>query len=141
SYPDDPSMPHLEDIYASPSAGIFTSSSYDDEGVVTDFNNLETTVNTRSKVHKNSEARALVWVFVDLPFGKKASGTKWVYRNKKDERGVIVRNKARLFAKGHRQEDKIHYDEVFAHVTRIEAIRIFLAFASDLLLLLYYISK
>nr|GFC81720.1 ribonuclease H-like domain-containing protein [Tanacetum cinerariifolium] len=45
SYPDDPSMPHLEDIYASPSAEIFTNSSYDDEGVVTDFNNLETTVN------------------------------------------------------------------------------------------------
>nr|GEZ24323.1 ribonuclease H-like domain-containing protein [Tanacetum cinerariifolium] len=44
SYPDDPSMPHFEDIYASPSAGIFTDSSYDDEGVVTDFNNLETTV-------------------------------------------------------------------------------------------------
>ncbi|GJX16775.1 ribonuclease H-like domain, reverse transcriptase, RNA-dependent DNA polymerase [Tanacetum coccineum] len=48
-----------------------------------------------------------VWVLVDLPYGKKAIGTKWVYRNKKDERGVVVRNKARL-----------------------EAIRIFLAFAS-----------
>nr|GFB80622.1 hypothetical protein [Tanacetum cinerariifolium] len=45
SYPDDPLMPHLKDIYASPSEGIFTDSSYDDEGVVTDFNNLETTVN------------------------------------------------------------------------------------------------
>nr|GEU40018.1 putative ribonuclease H-like domain-containing protein [Tanacetum cinerariifolium] len=44
SYPIDPSMPHLEDIYASPSVGIFTDLSYDDEGVVTDFNNLETTV-------------------------------------------------------------------------------------------------
>nr|GEX38452.1 putative ribonuclease H-like domain-containing protein [Tanacetum cinerariifolium] len=60
SYPDDPSMPHIEDIYASPSAGIFSNSSYDDEGVVTDFNNSETTVNTRSKVHKNSEAHTLV---------------------------------------------------------------------------------
>nr|GEZ56986.1 ribonuclease H-like domain-containing protein [Tanacetum cinerariifolium] len=86
-YPDDPLMPHLEDIYASQSEGIFTDSSYDDEGVVTDFNNLETTVNvcptpttrihsihpktqilgdpmsvfqTRSKVNKNLEAYALV---------------------------------------------------------------------------------
>nr|GEU68232.1 hypothetical protein [Tanacetum cinerariifolium] len=42
--PDDPLMPHLEDIYASPSEGIFTNSSYDDEGVVTDFNKLETTM-------------------------------------------------------------------------------------------------
>nr|GFB15445.1 hypothetical protein [Tanacetum cinerariifolium] len=45
SYPDDPSMPYLEDIYASPSEGIFIDSSYDDDGVVTDFNNLETTMN------------------------------------------------------------------------------------------------
>nr|GFB97523.1 hypothetical protein [Tanacetum cinerariifolium] len=44
SYPNDPLMTHLEDIYASPSEGIFTDSSYDDEGVVTDFNNLDTTV-------------------------------------------------------------------------------------------------
>ncbi|GJT57972.1 retrovirus-related pol polyprotein from transposon TNT 1-94 [Tanacetum coccineum] len=71
-----------------------------------------------------------VWVLVDLPYRKKAIGTKWVYRNKKDERGVVVRNKARLVAQGHRQEEGIDYDEVFAHVARLEAIRIFLAFAS-----------
>ncbi|GKB03547.1 copia protein, partial [Tanacetum coccineum] len=52
-----------------------------------------------------------VWILVDLPYGKKAIGTKWVYRNKKDERGVVVRNKARLVAQGHRQEDGIDYDE------------------------------
>nr|GEU91044.1 putative ribonuclease H-like domain-containing protein [Tanacetum cinerariifolium] len=130
SYLNDPLIPHLEDIFASPSEGIFTNSSYDDEGVITDFNNLESTVNvsptpttrihtihpktqilgdlmsavqTRSKVKKNLEAHAL-----------KAIGTKWVYRNKKDERGVVVRNKARLVAQGHRQEEGIDYDEVFA---------------------------
>ncbi|GJT73402.1 putative ribonuclease H-like domain-containing protein [Tanacetum coccineum] len=70
-----------------------------------------------------------VWILVDLPYGKKAIGTKWVYRNKKDERGVVVRNKARLVAQGHRQEEGIDYDEVFAPVARIKAIRIFLAFA------------
>ncbi|GJS72084.1 putative ribonuclease H-like domain-containing protein [Tanacetum coccineum] len=70
-----------------------------------------------------------VWVLVDLPYGKKAIGTKWVYRNKKDERGVVVINKARLVAQGHRQEEVIDYDEVFAPVTRLEAIRI-LTFAS-----------
>ncbi|GJT94234.1 putative ribonuclease H-like domain-containing protein [Tanacetum coccineum] len=57
-------------------------------------------------------------------------GTKWVYRNKKDERGIVVRNKARLVAQGHTQEEGIDYDEVFAPVARIEAIRIFLAYAS-----------
>ncbi|GKF23906.1 putative ribonuclease H-like domain-containing protein, partial [Tanacetum coccineum] len=55
-----------------------------------------------------------VWILVDLPFGKKAIETKWVYRNKKDERGVVVRNKA-----------------------RIEAIRIFLAFASYMGFIVY----
>ncbi|GJW85064.1 putative ribonuclease H-like domain-containing protein [Tanacetum coccineum] len=78
-----------------------------------------------------------VWILVDLPYGKKAIGTKWVYRNKKDERGVVVRNKARLVAQGHRQEEGIDYDEVFAPVARLEAIRIFLAFASYMGLIVY----
>ncbi|GKC27586.1 putative ribonuclease H-like domain-containing protein [Tanacetum coccineum] len=78
-----------------------------------------------------------VWILVDLPHGKKAIGTKWVYRNKKDERGVVVRNKARLVAQGHRQEEGIDYDEVFSPVVRIEAIRIFLAFASYMGFIVY----
>ncbi|GKE62534.1 putative ribonuclease H-like domain-containing protein, partial [Tanacetum coccineum] len=57
--------------------------------------------------------------------------------NKKDERGVVVRNKARLVAQGYRQEEGIDYDEVFAHVARIEAIRIFLAFASYMGFIVY----
>nr|GEX02260.1 hypothetical protein [Tanacetum cinerariifolium] len=111
---DDPTMPHLEDIYASPSEEIFTNSSYDADGVVTNFNYLKTTVNvsptattrihtihpktqilgdpnsayqTRRKVNKNYKAHALkVWILADFPFGKKAIRTEWVYRNKKDER-------------------------------------------------------
>ncbi|GJU37594.1 retrovirus-related pol polyprotein from transposon TNT 1-94 [Tanacetum coccineum] len=63
-----------------------------------------------------------------LPKGHRAIGTKWVYRNKKDERGIVIRNKARLVAQGHTQEEGIDYDEVFAPVARIEAIRIFLAY-------------
>ncbi|GKD41258.1 putative ribonuclease H-like domain-containing protein [Tanacetum coccineum] len=70
-----------------------------------------------------------VWVLVDLPYGKKAIGTKWVYRNKKDERGVVCPEISKLVL-GHRQEEGIDYDEVFAPVARLEAIRIFLAFAS-----------
>ncbi|GJX20889.1 putative ribonuclease H-like domain-containing protein [Tanacetum coccineum] len=61
-----------------------------------------------------------VLTLVDLPIGKRAIGTKWVFRNKKDERGIVIRNKARL----------VDYDEVFAPVARIEAIRLFLAYAS-----------
>ncbi|GJW15863.1 putative ribonuclease H-like domain-containing protein [Tanacetum coccineum] len=57
-------------------------------------------------------------------------GTKWVFKNKRDERSIVVKNKARLVAQGFRQEEGIDYDEVFAPVARIEAIRLFLAFAS-----------
>ncbi|GJR04721.1 putative ribonuclease H-like domain-containing protein [Tanacetum coccineum] len=217
---DDSQIPALEDIYDNPNDGIFTNASYDDEGAVADFTNLETIVNvspiptsrihsihpstqilgdpksavqTRSKVNKSTRAHAFVsyiqkqrrnnhkdfqhclfacflsqiepkkiskaledeswvdamqeellqfkiqkvWILVDLPHGKKAIGTKWVYRNKKDERGVVVRNKARLVAQGHRQEEGIDYDEVFAPVARIEAIRIFLAFASYMGFIVY----
>nr|GEX40028.1 hypothetical protein [Tanacetum cinerariifolium] len=61
---------------------------------------------------------------------KWAIGTKWVFRNKKDERGIVVKNKARLVAQGHTQEKGVDYDEVFPPVARIEAIWLFLAYAS-----------
>nr|GEX36976.1 hypothetical protein [Tanacetum cinerariifolium] len=71
-----------------------------------------------------------VWTLVDCPKGVRPIGTKWVLKNKKDERGIVVRNKARLVAQGHTQEEGIDYDEVFAPVARIEAIKLFLAYAS-----------
>jgi hypothetical protein len=71
-----------------------------------------------------------VWVICDLPDGMKVIGKKWVFRNKKDERGIVIRNKARLVAQGYTQEEGIDYEEVFAPVARIEAIRLFLAYAS-----------
>ncbi|GJS82985.1 putative ribonuclease H-like domain-containing protein [Tanacetum coccineum] len=71
-----------------------------------------------------------VWTLVDLPHGKRAIGTKWVYKNKKDERGIVIRNKSRLVAQWYTQEEGIDYDEVFAPVAKIEVIRLFLAYAS-----------
>nr|GEV10890.1 hypothetical protein [Tanacetum cinerariifolium] len=104
-YHIDPLMPDLEDTR------IFDDA-YDDrdEGVEADYNNLETTL-------------------VDLPHGKRVIGTKWVFRDKRDQRRIVVRNKTRMVAQGHRQEG-IDYDEVFAPVAQIEAIRLFLAYAS-----------
>ncbi|GKB56521.1 putative ribonuclease H-like domain-containing protein [Tanacetum coccineum] len=217
--PDDSPMPELE-IFHKSETGIFDEASYDEEGVITDFNSLPTeievsptptlrihnihpksqilgdpksVVQTRSKVQQKSGAHALfsyiqkqqrnnhkdqqhclfayflsqeepkkisealqddswvqamqeellqfklqqVWVLVDLPHGMKVIGTKWVYRNKRDERGVVVRNKARLVAQGYTQEEGIDYDEVFAPVARIEAIRLFLAFASFMGFIVY----
>ncbi|GKE80431.1 putative ribonuclease H-like domain-containing protein, partial [Tanacetum coccineum] len=120
--PIDPNMPDLENASDTlPNDGIFNGAYDDDEnvGAVADFNN-----NTIDfKLQK-------VWVFVDLPSGKKVIGTKWVFRNKRDERSIVVKNKARLVAQGFRYEEGIDYDEVFAPVARIEAIRLFLAVAS-----------
>nr|GEY69615.1 putative ribonuclease H-like domain-containing protein [Tanacetum cinerariifolium] len=83
--------------------------------------------------HENVGAEILV----DLPHGKREIGSKWVYKNKKDERGIVVRNKARLVAQGHTQEEGIDYEEVFAPVARIEAIRLFLAYASFMGFMVY----
>nr|GEV56418.1 uncharacterized mitochondrial protein AtMg00810-like [Tanacetum cinerariifolium] len=85
---------------------------------------MDTPIQTR---HKSKEK---VWILVDCPKGVRPIGTKWVLKNKKDERGIVVRNKARLVAQGHTQEEGIDYDEVFLPVARIEAIRLFLAYAS-----------
>ncbi|GJY00597.1 putative ribonuclease H-like domain-containing protein [Tanacetum coccineum] len=110
---DDLNMPNLEEIVYSD----------DDEevGAEADMNNLATTVPT----------------LVDLPYDKRAIGTKWVYRNKKDNRGIVVRNKARLVAHGYTQEEGIDYDEVFAPFARIKTIRLFLAYASFMNFIVY----
>ncbi|GJW20201.1 putative ribonuclease H-like domain-containing protein [Tanacetum coccineum] len=78
-----------------------------------------------------------VWILVDLPKAKRAIGTKWVFRNKKDKRCIVIQNKARLVAQGHTQEEGIDYDEVFAPVARIKAIRLFLAYASFIGFMVY----
>ncbi|KAJ9536507.1 hypothetical protein OSB04_un000344 [Centaurea solstitialis] len=74
--------------------------------------------------------RNKVYHLVPRPQDKSIIKTKWIFRNKKDESGLIVRNKERLVAKGYSQQEGIDYDETFAPVARIEAIRIFLAYAA-----------
>nr|GEV28934.1 putative ribonuclease H-like domain-containing protein [Tanacetum cinerariifolium] len=157
-YHDDPNMPALEDITY--------SGDDEDVGAEADFTNLETTITVSpiptTRVHKDhlvtqiigdlslsTQTRSMtreellqfkmqkVWVLVDLPNGKRAIGTKWVFKNKKDEIGRVVRNKARLVAQGHTQKEGIDYEEVFALVSRIEAIRIFLAYASFMGFMVY----
>nr|KYP38726.1 Retrovirus-related Pol polyprotein from transposon TNT 1-94 [Cajanus cajan] len=78
----------------------------------------------------NQFERNEVWDLVPLPKDYPIIGTKWVFRNKLDESGIILRNKARLVAKGYNQEEGIDYDETFAPVARIEAIRLLLAYSS-----------
>nr|GEU62289.1 ribonuclease H-like domain-containing protein [Tanacetum cinerariifolium] len=65
------------------------------------------------------------------------SSTKWVFRNKKDERGIVVWKKVRLVAQGHTQEEGIDYEEFFTPVAKIKAIRLFLAYASFMGFMVY----
>nr|GEU95142.1 hypothetical protein [Tanacetum cinerariifolium] len=79
-----------------------------------------------------------VWTLVDLPRGKRAIGTKWVFQNKKNERGIVIKKQSQISCPvGCTQEEGIDYDEFFAPVARIEAIRLFLAYASFMGFLVY----
>ncbi|GJZ17476.1 putative ribonuclease H-like domain-containing protein [Tanacetum coccineum] len=144
--PNDPNMLELEDIVYSDDDG--------DVGVEADMNNLDAFMPVSpiptTRIHKDylveqiirdlnsspqtrrmtKNLKNMVWTLVDLPNGKRAIRTKWVYNNKNDERGIVIKNKARLVAQGYTQEKGIDYDEVFAPVARIKAIRLFLAYAS-----------
>ncbi|KAJ9565966.1 hypothetical protein OSB04_001932 [Centaurea solstitialis] len=85
------------------------------------------------KTRRQSEfIRNNVWLLVPRPRKRTIIGSKWIFRNKLDEVGTIIRNKARLVAQGYRQEEGIDYDETFAPVARLEAIRLFLAFAAHM---------
>nr|GEV11664.1 retrovirus-related Pol polyprotein from transposon TNT 1-94 [Tanacetum cinerariifolium] len=138
-------MPNMEDTR------IFNDA-YDDkdEGAEANYNNLETmkpkkvtqALDNKSWVEAMQEELLQfkllnVWTLVDLPHGKRPIGTKWIYRNKRDQRVIVVRNKARLVAQGHTQEKGIDYDEVFTPIARIEAIRLFLAYPSFMDLTVY----
>nr|GFC25003.1 retrovirus-related Pol polyprotein from transposon TNT 1-94 [Tanacetum cinerariifolium] len=74
--------------------------------------------------------RLKVWRLVPRPEGKTIIKTKWIFKNKKDESSLVIQNKARLVAIGYSQQEGIDYDETFALVTRIESIRLFLAYAA-----------
>jgi len=79
----------------------------------------------------NNFSRNQVWTFEERPKDARVIGTKWVFRNKKDDQGKVVRNMARLVAKGFSQVEGLDFGETFAPVARLEAIRILLAYASS----------
>ncbi|GJY87221.1 retrovirus-related pol polyprotein from transposon TNT 1-94 [Tanacetum coccineum] len=139
--PTDPLMPDLED-----STGIFRGA-YDDEdvGAEAELNNLETTMNVSpiatTRIHKDhpkdqiiGDINSAIQTRRMINFSKENA---MVYRNKKDERGIVVRNKARLVAQGYTQEEGINYDEVFAPIASFEAIMLFFAYALFMGFILY----
>ncbi|GJR25383.1 putative ribonuclease H-like domain-containing protein [Tanacetum coccineum] len=121
---DDSEIPAFEEIYDNPTDGIFTNASYDDEGAVADFTNLETIVNVSpiptsriNSIHPST-----------LILGDPNSAVQiW----------SKVTKSSRVHALGHMQEEGIDYDEVFSPVAKIEAIRIFLAFTSYMGFIVY----
>nr|GEW10464.1 putative ribonuclease H-like domain-containing protein [Tanacetum cinerariifolium] len=144
-YLDDLNMPKLKDITY--------SDDEEDVGTEADFTKLETSITVSPiptiRVHKDhlvtqiigdlssaTQTRSMSRVAQDQGGLSQINNDdfhtciKWVFKNKKDKRGIVVRNKARLIAQGHTQEEGIDYKEVFAPVARIEAIRLILVYAS-----------
>ncbi|GJU06259.1 retrovirus-related pol polyprotein from transposon TNT 1-94 [Tanacetum coccineum] len=71
-----------------------------------------------------------IWELIDKSFGKTVINLKWLWKNKKDEDNTVILNKARLVAKGYRQEEGVDFEESFAPVVRLEAVRIFVSYAA-----------
>ncbi|GJW47607.1 retrovirus-related pol polyprotein from transposon TNT 1-94 [Tanacetum coccineum] len=124
--PNDSSMQSLENT------GIFDDA-YDDRevGAEADLNNLETTMNVSpiptTRIHKDHPKDQIIGDINSATQTRRMTKISkehaMVYRNKKDERGIVVRNKARMVTQGYTQDEGIDYDVVFAPVARIEAIR------------------
>jgi hypothetical protein len=77
----------------------------------------------------NNFTKNQVWELVERPKNHNVIRIKWVFRNKQDQDGIVVRNKARLVAQGYTQVEGLNFGETYAPVARLEAIRILLAYA------------
>ncbi|KAJ9561899.1 hypothetical protein OSB04_007059 [Centaurea solstitialis] len=130
-------------IIGSPSAPVTTRSSKKDENLILfdGFLSQFEPTKTQDALSDPDWLRAMqeelaefkrnkVWRLVERPIRISIIDLRWIFRNKKDENNFIIRNKAHLVAKGYRQQEGIDYDETFAPVARIEAIRIFFAYAA-----------
>jgi hypothetical protein len=85
-------------------------------------------------------ARNDVWTLVPRPSGHNIISTKWIFKNKSDEHGTVIRNKDRLVAQGYTQIEGVDFDETFTLVARLESIRILLSIACHLGFKLYHMD-
>ena len=119
-------MYQTEVAYLSQVEPTSTKESYKDESWVKAMNE------ELDQIEKNQ-----TWDLVPRPKDKNVIGTKWVFKNKMNEDGQVVIKKAILVCKGYAQVEGVNYEETFAPVARLEAIRLFLAFASHKKLKVY----
>nr|GEU60410.1 uncharacterized mitochondrial protein AtMg00810-like [Tanacetum cinerariifolium] len=123
---DDPNILDLEEI------SRFSNAEDDDTGA--DMNNLDTyfqvSLVPTTRIHKDHPLNQVIGDVQSAIQTRSMSKNLEEYGNKMDERGIVIKNKVRLVAQGYTQEEEIDYDEVFSPVSRIKAIRLFLAYAS-----------
>ena len=130
-----------DQVIGNPKDGVKTRSATENECLFASFLSMTEPKSIKEALQDSDWVKAMqdelaefernnVWQLVPTPEDVTVVGSRWVYRNKTDEDGVIIRNKARLVVKGYSQQEGIDYDETYAPVARIEAIRIFLAFAA-----------
>ncbi|GJY74634.1 putative ribonuclease H-like domain-containing protein [Tanacetum coccineum] len=124
---DDPNMPNLEEI-------VYSDDDEDNDAEAK-MNNLNTFMRVSpiptTRLHKDHPLEQIIGDIHSAPQTKRMTKSVTEHEpKKKEERGIVIRNKARLVAQGYTQEEGIDYDEVFSLVAKIEAIRLFLAYAS-----------
>ncbi|GKE49480.1 putative ribonuclease H-like domain-containing protein, partial [Tanacetum coccineum] len=139
-------LPHVSNVTPMDDTGIF-GNAYDDEdvGAEADLNNLETTRNVSpiptTRINKDHPKDQIIGDFNSaiqtMRMTKISNEHAIVLKTKKDEREIVVRNKARLVAQGYTQEEEIDYDEVYAPIARIEAIKLFFVYVSFMRFIVY----
>nr|GEV02377.1 hypothetical protein [Tanacetum cinerariifolium] len=97
--------------------------------------------NTAQVIDEHNQFKRLdVWKLVECPIGRNINAVKWIWKNKTNAENTVIQNKSHLVAKGYRQEEGINFEEPFAQVGRLEAIRIFVAYATHKNFLIYQID-
>nr|GFD32597.1 retrovirus-related Pol polyprotein from transposon TNT 1-94 [Tanacetum cinerariifolium] len=84
--------------------------------------------------------RSDVWELVDRTLCTNVINLKWLWKNKCDEENTVIRNKSRLVAKGYAQKEGVDFEESFAPVARLEAVRLFIAYAAHKSFSIYQID-
>ncbi|GJV26351.1 retrovirus-related pol polyprotein from transposon TNT 1-94 [Tanacetum coccineum] len=92
--------------------------------------NIHSTHQTTTQEEFHQFDRLDVWELVDIPLCKNVINLKWLWKNKHDKENIVIRNKSRLVAKGYAQKEGIDFEESFAPVARLEAVRLFIAYAA-----------